>query len=124
MKTIALLALCFALPAAAHAKTGDSSAAVAFTKQPLREWWEKLPEPEQKAFLKKAPILALSFELHRKVMPMAPAGVVTDRSLRDWWDGLNELQRQSTLKEHPALRDAFASWRKKIDAWTSKERKR
>lgn len=125
--SLALIAgLCAGLwtPAqSAETKPGDSAAAVAFTKQPLRAWWERLSEPEQKAFLAKQPVLSLSFDFHRKVLGAAtPSGVVAERSLKDWWDGLAKPQRDAILAQQPAMRDAFKDWRKAVDGWTAKER--
>lgn len=101
----------------------DSSAALAFTKPPLRAWWEKLSEPDRNAFLAKQPTLALSFEFHRTVLGSGtPAGVVAERSLKDWWDGLSRPQRDVLLAQHPGMRDAFRDWRKALDNWTAKER--
>ncbi|MBI5202771.1 MAG: hypothetical protein HY925_14365 [Elusimicrobia bacterium] len=107
----------------AERKPQDSAAALAFTKQPLRAWWEGLPEPERRSILAKDARLALSFDSHKKVMTTAAPGVIMERALRDWWDGTTRLRQESLLREHPKLRDAFAEWRKRIDDWTARERR-
>lgn len=106
------------------AKAGDSSAALAFTKKPLRAWWETLTQDEKRRVLDKHELLAVSFDLHRRVLgASAHAGLVEDRSLQDWWDGLSRETRERLLREQPKLREALESWRRKIDEWTARERR-